>query len=236
MSISLIDSGLSLAQHTMEMDENLLKATSTKVILHFYEWESPTITYGHFMKLDSFLNNSLIKQKRIQLAKRPTGGGITFHDSHFTYSICIPSSSVYYKLSPLEHYKLINENVLKVIKKVIPLDLISLYENVESCADSVLDKFCMAKISPYDILLKGIKIGGGAQRRTKHAFLHQGFISLSLPDNDFWRDIFLNNSQLIPNSIQTNSTYLLNSTLELKPSALKEKLKKYFIDVFSELF
>ncbi len=44
--------------------------------------------------------------------------------------------------------------------------------------------FCMEKPTKYDVVSGGKKIVGAAQRKTKDGFLHQGTISLVLPEKE----------------------------------------------------
>ena len=50
----------------------------------------------------------------------------------------------------------------------------------------------MADPTVYDVMVDGKKVVGGAQRRTKHGFLHQGSISLGVPDLHFLRSVLKN--------------------------------------------
>jgi lipoate-protein ligase A len=61
----------------------------------------------------------------------------------------------------------------------------------------------MAKPTKYDVMWEGKKVGGGAQRRTKYGFLHQGTISLGRPDEEFLSGILLD-KELLSSFIQNS--------------------------------
>ena len=89
-------------------------------------------------------------------------------------------------------------------------------------ASAHASQFCMAKPTKYDVLFQGRKVGGGAQRRTKYGFLHQGTLCLCLPTNDFLNEILLF-PQNIVQSMQIQSWPLLGTNL---PSTDFEAAKK----------
>ena len=51
------------------------------------------------------------------------------------------------------------------------------------------ENFCMAKPTRYDVVYKGRKIAGAAQRRQKQGYLHQGTISLAAPHFELMRSL-----------------------------------------------
>ena len=51
--------------------------------------------------------------------------------------------------------------------------------------------FCMARPTIYDVVYQGRKIAGAAQRRRKNGYLHQGTISLALPQPELLNDVLL---------------------------------------------
>ncbi len=187
MPFELINTGEASAQSNMEFDRHLLKALDPKsgiCQLHLYRWQGPSATYGHFCKPATLLQAEGIKRYRLQLAQRPTGGGVTFHDYDYAFSLLLSASHSCFCHNILESYRLIHEIILQVIARFQskPAALLSLDEpaSYESCRH-----FCMAKPTIYDLSIDGQKVAGGAQRRTKEGILHQGMISLTLPPVEF---------------------------------------------------
>ncbi len=78
MSWEVRDTGIATAEENMRYDAALLEHLSSEKgpILHFYDWETPSATYGYFMQPERWLNMEEVKKRGLSLARRPTGGGI----------------------------------------------------------------------------------------------------------------------------------------------------------------
>lgn len=176
----------------MAIDAELLEKVQTQnsPMLHLYDWNEPSATYGYFIDPLKFLIPKA--SHSIRLARRPTGGGIIFHLTDLAFSMVIPSCHHGYSLNTLENYAFVNQILIKAIKtflknettpELLPLESIPL--------DLPSRHFCMAKPTKFDVMLQGRKVGGGAQRKTKHGFLHQGTISIAMPSESFLKQILL---------------------------------------------
>ncbi len=186
----IIHTGQKSAEENMRFDAELLENVKDFLnpVLHFYEWESPSATYGYFADPATLL--FLDEIGPLDLARRPTGGGVIFHIWDFAFSILVPASSALYSVNTLNNYALINAVVLSSIESFLgssssfyltPQDGVSL---TKECRH-----FCMAKPTQYDVMLKNKKVAGAAQRKTKKGFLHQGSICLQLPDRNYLTQI-----------------------------------------------
>lgn len=56
--------------------------------------------------------------------------------------------------------------------------------------------FCMARPTQYDVVYKGMKIAGSAQRRRKQGYLHQGTISLGALHLGMLKEVLLSEEVL----------------------------------------
>lgn len=170
------------AQAIMDKDASLLNSLGSSPILHFYQWQNPSITHGVFLDPEKFFFLTELESLSIDLGRRPTGGGITFHLWDFAFSFLMPSTHKHFHQNPIENYRFVNEIVGNVIQKVFAI------HDVEMVLESFIPKskncenFCMARPTKYDVLYQGIKMAGSAQRKTRLGYLHQGTISLFLPD------------------------------------------------------
>jgi lipoate---protein ligase len=163
----------------MQIDGQLLADLGDQPILHFYQWEGDAATYGHFIKPADFLD--LDRAGGLDLARRPTGGGIVFHSYDLAFSVLVPTAHPAFSLNTLERYRWVNQ---RVIEAILPyLDRApELLPHDPTPASPAAGSFCMAKPTIYDIVVDGRKVGGAAQRKTRSGFLHQGTISLIPPD------------------------------------------------------
>ncbi len=182
------------AVDNMSIDALLLDslAQNPRTLLHIYSWKFPSATYGYFLEPSYYFNPDAIKNRVIEIAKRPTGGGIIFHHCDLAYSVLIPAQHPGYSSNTLANYAFINQGVAEAIKQFlggsVSIPLLS-QETESKVAD--FNQFCMAKPTKYDIMFQGCKVGGAAQRRTKYGLLHQGTICFYLPAEDFLKEVLL---------------------------------------------
>lgn len=176
-NLEVIDTGVSTAQKNMADDAQFLADLGQVPILHLYEWEGPSATYGHFIPVDRHVNRAAAERWGLALARRPTGGGIVFHTWDFAFSLLMPASHPLFSTEVLDNYKLINDIVLDIVKESFGLR----GEGRLLEANPAAGPFCMAKPTVYDVVWQGLKVAGAAQRRTQRGYLHQGTISLAEP-------------------------------------------------------
>lgn len=234
MKWKILDTGMRSAEENMAIDANFLTATSDNVypVLHLYEWKQKSATFGYFLDPFSYLNEEGVRRHALELARRPTGGGITFHVCDLAFSVFVPSSSAAYSSIPLENYAFINAKVLEAIGRFSNVSSLSLLSQESDPLDESCRHFCMSKATKYDVMWGGRKVGGAAQRKTKDGFLHQGTIFLALPSRPFLEDV-LKPSTLVLEGMQKNSLALLGdqwSEIALKEakSEMKDLLKQVF--------
>lgn len=238
MTIKVVDTGIASAEKNMQVDLELLSALNTEPqsLLHFYEWEGPCATYGYFNQPSKLLKADGIAKHGLNIAKRPTGGGIIFHQFDFAFSFLLSASHPKFSLNTLDNYRFVNSRVAEVIQNVMqlekPPELLS--EDDCNCNSIPNGLFCMAKPTVYDLIIDGRKVAGAAQRRTKKGYLHQGSIALLMPPSNFLEDLLFPESGLA--AAMLHSTYpLLGSTYdEIAFNISKQQLKAALIASFQK--
>lgn len=211
MEWEILDTGLRGAEENMQLDADLLERLGEKQqpILHFYEWQAPSVTYGYFVEPKDFLNLEEAQRGGLELARRPTGGGIVFHQWDFAFSVLIPATCDLFSLNTLENYAFVNEKVRSVVKAFMGnAEELTLTEADAPLASEGCQRFCMARPTKYDVMLGGRKIAGAAQRKTKAGFLHQGTISLLMPTKDVLEKV-LNTSSAVADAMFAHTHPLL---------------------------
>lgn len=232
----LIDSGDLSPQAIMDKDACLLDQLDPQgpSILHFYNWNVPSLTYGYFIDPTHHLNVDVLQKYGLQKARRPTGGGIIFHLTDFAFSILIPSNHPKFSLNTLENYAFINEKVANSVAHFTSQSLQpQLIVQEPECISKECFPFCMAKVTQYDLMIGGKKVGGAAQRRTKQGLLHQGSLFLLQPPIDLLKKI-LKNGELVIENMHQRSDHLLSERLNSQELTgvrleLKESLKTCLI-------
>lgn len=149
----------------MALDEILLKQAQCPV-LRIYRWSAPTISFGYFGKFSDAQPAAAGRD----IVRRWTGGGIVEHGADITYTLVVPRESVFLRHSALESYRLIHEQIARWLVTR------GLEASVAPVAASESSGACFASHVQYDILARGTKLAGAAQRRTRWGLLHQGSI------------------------------------------------------------
>jgi lipoate-protein ligase A len=232
MEWTVLDTGKASAEKNMSIDQELLKniGESKKGIIHFYDWIEDSATYGYFTDPYQFLNEDKVNRRGLQLARRPTGGGIIFHLCDFAFSMLVPATSETYSINTLDNYHFINNIVARAIKaygcegdpQLLPIEV----QPQDICSGH----FCMAKPTIYDVMIAGKKVGGGAQRRTKQGFLHQGSLSLAMPSNVFLEDVLLPGT-CVKDSMLKHSFLLLGSNYTFKQlESARKDLRRLLVE------
>jgi len=199
-----------------------------RCILHFYEWRTKAATFGYFTDPGKFLNLVAVEKEGIDLARRPTGGGILFHLTDLAFAFYLPANHPRFSLNTLDNYRSVNgalldalhpwRGALELLKdETIPQDLPSSH-------------FCMAKPTRYDVVINGLKVAGGAQRRIQGGILHQGSIHLrALPKT-------LLDQILLPGTCVAEAMERYSAPdLEIDRAALKKAIVNGFKRMFTKL-
>lgn len=221
MQWSIIGTGKASAAQNMAWDEELLSGLSgqnANPILHLYDWSGPSATYGHFIDPSKLLCMSSAEAHGLQLARRPTGGGLIFHMTDWAFSVLVPAGHPAFSVNTLENYAFVNKMVMEVVGKFSGKQAALSLLPAEEKAEGAVRHFCMAKPTRYDVMLNGRKVGGGAQRRTRSGFLHQGTISLALPDEAFLDKILLPGT-CVSQAMRSNTCTLLDGKADAKQIA-----------------
>lgn len=229
---NVLDTGVHSAEENMRLDKELLDTLDphSSPILHFYEWEGDSATYGYFVNPADFLNLEVAAEKGLSLARRPTGGGIVFHLWDLAFSVLVPAGHPHFSENTLDNYAYVNNTVLSAVADFLEerpkLDLIS---QDATALDASSTRFCMARPTKYDVVFQGKKIAGAAQRKTKQGFLHQGTISLKFPSRQYLEEILLPSTKVLE-AIEANTFPLLTEEEDLEKgrSELKTHLETHF--------
>jgi lipoate-protein ligase A len=195
--LKILNSGRAPAAENMALDAHLLESLDPvgDPILHLYEWEGLSATYGHFIDPKKHLDLEAAERHGLSLARRPTGGGIVFHVWDLAFSFLMPSAHPRFSSNTLDNYHFVNSAVLEAVKPWVKnLELIPLSPEPRG-ADC--QNFCMAKPTQFDVIHEERKIAGAAQRKTTRGYLHQGTISLAFPDVQLLSDVLISKAAVL---------------------------------------
>ena len=180
MNWLFLNSGKGGAAFNMALDEALLEsaASTGAPVLRFYGWIEPAATFGYFQKFSEVEKTTPLRP----LIRRPTGGGIVPHDVDWTYSFVVPPNHEWYSVAAEESYRRIHDWL-----RLAFAELKTETELAPYCKKSLPGQ-CFAGHEKFDLLWRGKKIAGAAQRRNKLGLLIQG--SVQPPPVSLRRDGF----------------------------------------------
>ena len=166
------------AAMNMGIDEALLEHCTCPA-LRFYGWRGPSLSFGYFGKFA----NIAPEMKDRDLVRRWTGGGSVLHDRDLTYSLITPASDPASSEGPTAIYAALHGAIREALRED------GRETELATTAGPKISDACFANPVRDDLIFRGRKIAGAAQRRTRGGFLHQG--SIQLPDlSKAFRDRF----------------------------------------------
>src|SRR5665213_2432606 len=168
MNWLFLNSGKGEAAFNMALDEALLEKISEigKPVLRFYGWTQPAATFGYFQKFSEVERVTHLRP----LIRRPTGGSIVPHDADWTYSFAAPPNHEWHSLAAIESYRRIHEWIRDAFAKL------KVETELAREKKSAIGSACFVGHEKSDLLWRGKKIAGAAQRRNKFGLLIQGSV------------------------------------------------------------
>ena len=154
----------------MAVDEALLCSTAERgrPLVRFYGWDRMAVSIGYLQDYDA-------APEGYAVVRRPTGGGVVYHDHDFTYTVIIPKTHWLAEAKPVASYGYVNRAVAEGLRLGLSseaqLSAASIGEHVDRRS-----MVCFENPTRYDIMLGGDKVAGSAQRRRPEGILHQGSI------------------------------------------------------------
>ncbi len=164
------DEAFRSAAANMALDEALFEwsAANRAAAARFYHWNRPAATVGYFHR--GPLPNA-------EAVRRFTGGGLVEHGGDLTFVLAFPAGSGPALAPAADRYRWIHEAL------ALALAATGFRVALAPPGASSAHGPCFANPVPWDLLdpVSGGKLGGGAQRRSRGAVIHQG--SLRLPES-----------------------------------------------------
>lgn len=173
-----IQSGLTAPGWNMAWDQTLLEFSASlgRPMLRFYGWTEPAATFGYFQHYSEIAALTSLRP----LIRRSTGGGLVPHDSDWTYAIIVPPDHKWHGLPAIDSYQRAHTWLQNAFTKC------GAATELAPCCDPSGPGQCFVGSEKYDLLHKGRKIAGAAQRRNKLGLLIQG--SIQPPPRNLARD------------------------------------------------
>ena len=168
------------AAENMALDFLLLQRYPEPAAPRFrhYEWRRPAFTFGYSQKID-YVRANLPAGERIDLCRRPTGGGIVDHRNDWTYTLVLPRGHTLYDERATQSYRAVHKALVAALHilgqpAVLKEAGVAPEDNEAPTGPGV----CFQRAEFHDVIhpRTGAKIAGAAMKRNKHGLLLQGSI------------------------------------------------------------
>ncbi|MFA7230253.1 MAG: biotin/lipoate A/B protein ligase family protein [Victivallaceae bacterium] len=161
----------------MSIDELLLtdSASTGAPVVRFYGWDRPAVSIGYVQSYDAAPHHTHT------VVRRPTGGGVVYHNHDLTYTVVIPAGHQICELDRTESYHVFHRAIQCALGEF------GVQASLSSSESAPVDRAtmqCFVTPTRYDVVGNGKKYAGAAQRRTRDGILHQGSIDLAVADGN----------------------------------------------------
>lgn len=152
----------------MAMDEALLETMPhlRQPVMRFYSWSEPAATFGYFQKFTEVEKATLLRP----LIRRPTAGGIVPHDADWTYSLTFPAGHEWHSFRAVESYRRTHVWIQAAFAAL------GTETELAAWCKRTAPGQCFVGHEKFDLLWRGRKIAGAAQRRNRLGLLIQGSV------------------------------------------------------------
>ena len=236
--MKVIDTGAADAAENMAFAEHLLRTASCsdQPIVHLFSWKGVACTHGVLVTPETLLNLEACRAHQVQIARRPTGGGVMFHVEDVSCSWILPACHSVYHRDPDLLYPKFNRGVADAIHRALGVEGVTLALENAPAPNARVGRFCMATPTKWDLLWQGRKVAGPALRITRKGLLYQLSITLQAPsaalvqacahDSHVWTQMEQHSGALAPDAD--------SSTLRNLRQELHQQLQRAFAEVLQE--
>ncbi len=159
------------ASRQMAVDEALFhwSASTGRAAARFYHWDAPAVTVGYFHRRGT--DHLSLPAEAV---RRFTGGGLVEHGEDLTFALTLPAASEAARATGAERYRRVHEALAGALVGT------GFSAALEPAHLPSSPGPCFSHPVPWDLRdpETGRKIGGGAQRRSRGAVIHQGSVRL----------------------------------------------------------
>ena len=166
----------------MAVDEAILEsylesgAEDLPPTLRLYGWDPPALSLGKSQPSSGAHAPHVLRERGIDLVRRPTGGSAVLHDRERTYAVVGSLRREPFRGGVLDTYRSISHALEDAMRSLGASASAS--SVLGESRQAVLGPACFALTSAHEIAVAGRKLVGSAQLRRGRAFLQHGSIPL----------------------------------------------------------
>lgn len=150
----------------MARDEALL--AEAEPVVRLYAWRPACVSLGR-AQTEKEVDLDLARAWGFDVVRRATGGGAILHDeTEITYAVVLPLGHPGLPRDITGSFALMSDGVVRGLRAL------GLPAEIESVPDNTRETLCYVRKQGTNVMVRGRKISGGAQRRTDKAILQHG--------------------------------------------------------------
>jgi len=179
----LIRSGFLGGAENMAVDEALLEAVARGLsgpVLRIYRWSPSTVTLGYSQRGSDVVNLEACRDLGLDVVRRCTGGRAVLHEHEVTYAVISPDRSGIFPGGILGNYKVIAGVLRRTLETFGVETEMAKARSHGSGGEGAQQSACFTAPSSHELLYRGCKMTGSAQKRHGSAFLQHGSIPVDL--------------------------------------------------------
>ena len=217
------------AEKNMAKDEYCLRRAIElgRPILRLYQWQAMTLSLGRNQKPERQIDLEGCARNGVGLVRRVTGGQAVLHGSDLTYSVTAPLRGAGFEGGIMAIYREISRAMVAFFEELGLEPEVKAYTGRERV--EMASPVCFATPSAYEIMIRGRKLVGSAQRLLPDGFLQHGSIPLRAQTPLLAR-VFLGASEDALEPLMTDLDSLGLGALSVE--VLQQKLAAAFMGVF----
>ena len=165
----------------MAVDEALVRAIATgaQPAFRVYGWQPPAVSFGYAQRISREVDAQKVRERGIDIVRRPTGGRAILHWNELTYSVVCPADNPIMGGNINEAYRKISEGLLSGIRMLgVDATFESRRQTQPSPRGKELTAPCFTSTAQYEVTFEGRKLIGSAQQRIGKMLLQHGSLLL----------------------------------------------------------
>lgn len=152
----------------MARDQWLLERA--KPALRLYGWAPEAVSLGS-SQTEADIDLEAVREFGLEVVQRGTGGGGILHSAtEVTYAVVLPIDDVRLPRDLPGSFAFLSQGVVHALREL------GLPAEIESVPDQTRDALCYVRKQGTNVVVRGRKVSGGAQRRSKWAVLQHGTV------------------------------------------------------------
>lgn len=170
----------------MAIDDMLLEGGRSPFdyTLRLYGWRRPTVSLGYAQRWKDGFDPAAARGAGVRLVRRRTGGRAVLHAHELTYAVVGPADRGPLSGGVQETYRRISTGLLGGMGR---LGVSASLERSSGRRERAEPGACFGSRARHELVARGRKLLGSAQRRTQHRVLQHGSLPLWTPDPQLWR-------------------------------------------------